>query len=386
MSRPGIDVPRRLGSAYGVAESRHRLRRFAYLEERLATAFAGWIWATPGFDDKLRLAVLAYESSLAADALHTRSAELAPSTAERQWELELADLEQLANSVENEAALDGAAERRRRAARAPARRLRRAPRRDRRPHGRADLAHPPGARRSRSRIASRCAPRAAELPAIPDTSPPARFLADAPARDGRFDVATWESYRVHEMGTTPEEVVRHLLYTNAYGELEAVEVLGRALADARELPWPMRRDLFRQLWDEARHAEMSWRRMDDLGGAPDPLPQAPPVILGVMAEIEDPIERLLVLQRVIEGRVVERHRLRVSTVARDLGDPVTARIYEYIVADERQHVGNSEWIPKIVGDDPARIARLERLQAVCEAKLEEILARRDRPDGRDGAP
>ncbi len=178
------------------------------------------------------------------------------------------------------------------------------------------------------------------------------------------------------MGTTPVEVVRHLLYTNAYGELEAVEVLGRALADARELPWAMRRDLFRQLWDEARHAETSWRRMEDLGGAPDPLPQAPPVILGVMAEVGDPIERLLVLQRVIEGRVVERHRLRVSTVARDLGDPVTARIYEYIVADERQHVGNSEWIPKIVGDDPERIARLEQLQTVCEAKLEEILARR----------
>jgi hypothetical protein len=95
-----------------------------------------------------------------------------------------------------------------------------------------------------------------------------------------------------------------------------------------------------------------------------------------MAEIDDPIERLLVLQRVIEGRVVERHRLRVSTVARDLGDPATARLYEYIVADERQHVGYSEWIPKVVGDDPARIARLAELQARCEAKLEEILARR----------
>ena len=57
-------------------------------------------------------------------------------------------------------------------------------------------------------------------------------------------------------------------------------------------------------------------------------------------------------------------------------DPATARLYEYIVADERQHVGNSEWIPRIVGDDPARMARLERLQAVCEARLEEILARR----------
>jgi hypothetical protein len=138
----------------------------------------------------------------------------------------------------------------------------------------------------------------------------------------------------------------------------------------------MRRDLFRQLWDEARHAEMSWRRMEELGGAPDPLPQAPPVIHGIMGAIADPIERLLVLQRVIEGRVVERHRLRVSTVARDLGDPVTARLYEYIVADERQHVGYSQWIPRIVGDDPARIERLGQLQAACEARLEEILARR----------
>jgi uncharacterized ferritin-like protein (DUF455 family) len=375
MGRPGIDVPRRLGSAYGVAESRHRLRRLAHLEERLATASAGWIWTTPGCDDKIRLAVLAYESSLAADALHARSAELAPSTAERQWELELADLDELANSVENEAVLGA----RLSGAAALLARLRDAYA----AHVAAtdDLTDGPTSRILRA-LAQPIADRIAlcdaspQLPESPDTSPPARFLAEAPARDGRFDVATWDDYRVHDMGSTPGEVVRHLLYTNAYGEIEAVEVLGRALADARELPWPMRRDLFRQLWDEARHAEMSWRRMVDLGGAPEPLPQAPPVILGVMAEIADPIERLLVLQRVIEGRVVERHRLRVSTVARDLGDPVTARIYEYIVADERQHVGNSEWIPKIVGDDPARIARLERLQATCEAKLEEILARR----------
>jgi len=204
MSRPGIDVQRRLGSAYGVAESRHRLRRLAYLEERLATAFAGWIWATPGFDDKLRLAVLAYESSLAADALHARSAELAPSTAERQWELELADLEQLANAVENETALDGrlsgavALLERQRDAYAE--------------HLAAtdDLTDGPTSRTLRAlgrptedRIAL-CA-AAGRLPATPDTSPPARFLADAPARDGRFDVATWESYRVHQMGSTPEE-------------------------------------------------------------------------------------------------------------------------------------------------------------------------------------
>ena len=319
--------------------------------------------------------MLAYESSLAADGLTGRAAELVPSTAERQWELDLTDLDELADGIENEAALEarlaGAAALLGRLHDAYAEHL----------AATDDLTDGPTSRVLRA-LAQPTADRLAlcdaepRLPAVPDASPPARFLSAAPARDSRFNVATFESYRVHEMGSTPAEVVRHLLYTNAYGEIEAVEVLGRALADARELPWPMRRDLFRQLWDEARHADMSWRRMDELGGAPDPLPQAPPVIHGVMAEIDDPIERLLVLQRVIEGRVVERHRLRVSTVARDLGDPVTARLYEYIVADERQHVGYSEWIPKVVGDDPARIARLADLQARCEEKLEEILARR----------
>jgi hypothetical protein len=375
MSRPEFDTPRRLGSAYGVAESRHRLRRLAHLEDRLATACAAWIWTTAAFDDKLRLALLAYESSQAADALLVRSAELAPSTAERQWELEVGDLDELANAVENEtgadARLGGAAALLERLRSAYAEHL----------AATDDLADGPTARILRALAGPTCERLAlcgapARLPSDPDGSAPARFLAVEPARDDRFDVVAFESYRVHEMGETPQDVVRHLLYTNAYGELEAVEVLGRALADARELPWPMRRDLFRQLWDEARHAEMSWRRMDELGGPPRPLPPAPPVIHGIMAEVADPLERLLVLQRVIEGRVVERHRLRVSTVARDLGDPVTARLYEYIVADERQHVGNSEWIPKIVGDDPARIARLEQLQATCEAKLEEILARR----------
>jgi hypothetical protein len=99
--------------------------------------------------------------------------------------------------------------------------------------------------------------------------------------------------------------------------------------------------------------------------------------MAVCGAIEDPLEQLLILQRVVEGRVVERHRARVVRLVRDLGDPATARLYEYIVADERTHVANSAWIPRLVGDDPERLAHLARLQARCEALLEEVLARRD---------
>ncbi len=180
---------------------------------------------------------------------------------------------------------------------------------------------------------------------------------DTPARDDRFRVVPLSEYSVDHMGDAPNEIIRHLLYTNAYGELEAVEVLALVLADAADtLPRPMRAALYRQLWDEARHAAMSVRRMDELGGAPDPLPPAPPLIHTVMDGVSDPLDRLIVLQRVIEGRVVERHRMRVYTVARELGDPETARLYEFIVADERTHVANSDWVPRLVGDDPARLA------------------------------
>jgi hypothetical protein len=158
--------------------------------------------------------------------------------------------------------------------------------------------------------------------------------------------------------------------------MEAGDILGRVLADAPELPWAMRLDLARQLWDEARHAEMSWRRMEELGGALTPTPPIPPLILTPMLGLTDPLERLLVLQRVIEGRVTERHRYRVYYLTQELGDPVSARLYEYIVADERAHVGYSDWIPKLIGDDPARLARLDRLHAEAEALFERILTRR----------
>ena len=364
----------RLGTAFGVAESRVRLRRLAHLEDRLATALAGWIWTTPELERKLLCAELAYGSSLAVEQLAARADELMPSTAERQHELEVGDRDELANVAENalgDERLCAAAAVLERLGEAYAEHL----------AATDDLMDGPTARvlcwlipQTGERLALCASPP--ELPGRADAGAPARHLATPPARDAKFDVATFVGYRVHEMGGTPNEIVRHLLYTNAYGEMEATEVLGRALADARELPWAMRRQLFRQLWDEGRHAETSWRRMHELGGPPDPLPQAPPVIHGVLEGIADPVDRLLVLQRVIEGRVVERHRLRVSTVARDLGDATTARIYEYIVADERQHVANAQWIPRIVGDDPERIARLERLQAECEARLEEILSRR----------
>jgi hypothetical protein len=410
--------PRRLNTGFGVSENRFLLQRYACVEERLFTAFAGWTWSTPSLEHKVEFARLSYEGALAADALRRRADELFPPTAapERPPALEALDL--FCNEVAN---TDDPVERLAGAIRVVKPHLLAAYRwhlaatddiidgptaavlrrlipevEDHIAWGEAALAEVTAGPGAAERARAWAAHLAAALDAIGGVrgegggappvyrrpGPPARDLTDLPARDGRFYIVPVAEYNVTSMGDDRNEILRHLLYSNAYGEMEAADILGRVLADAPELPWAMRLDLVRQFWDEARHTEMSWRRMEELGGPPVPTPPIPRLILEPIKGLSDPLERLLVLQRVIEGRVTERHRYRVYYLTAELDDPVTARLYEYIVADERAHVGYSEWIPKLVGDDPERLARLDSVHATAEPLVESIITRRvDRTAG-----
>ncbi|MCC6628680.1 MAG: ferritin-like domain-containing protein [Chloroflexi bacterium] len=409
---------RRLNTAYGVSDNRFLMRRYAYVEERLFTTIAGWTWDTPSLEHKVEFARLSYEGALAADALRRRADELFPPTAAPERPPALAALDRFCNEVAN---ADDPAERLAGAIRVVKPHLLAAYRRhlaetddiidgptaavlrriipeveDHIAWGETALAEvtatPAAAARARAweahlraaldAIGGVCGEGGGALPAYRRPDPPARDLTDLPARDDRFNIVPVEDYAVASMGDDKNEILRHLLYSNAYGEMEAADILGRVLADAPELPWSMRLDLVRQFWDEARHTEMSWRRMEELGGPPHPTPPIPRLILEPLKGLSDPLERLLVLQRVIEGRVTERHRYRVHYLTAELDDPVTARLYEYIVADERAHVGYSEWIPKLIGDDPERLARLDRIHAMAEPLFERILTRRqDRTAG-----
>ncbi|HEY8476076.1 MAG TPA: ferritin-like domain-containing protein, partial [Chloroflexota bacterium] len=401
----------RLHTAFDVSTNRWLLHRYAYLEERLLATLAGWIWSTPALPLKVVLGEHAYLDARHADALRRRVEELAPSTEAPPRAPDLLPLETFANEVAN----------------APTLPLRlvgvyrvvkplllqayqvHLARTD-------DLTDGPTVWLLRQLVAEEAAQIAwgeATLATLPQTEadrgeaaaweahlrgawqtiggvhdhptgtpswrnphPPERFVGEPPARDGRWLVVPPEEYFVPSMGETPNEIVRHLLYANAHGEVEAEELLGRVLADAPELPWAMRLDLARQMWDEARHAEMSWRRLEELGGVPDPKPPITTVVLTPMEGLTDPLERLLVLQRVVEGRATERHRYRVIYLARELGDPQTARLFEYIVADERAHIGYSQWIQHLVGDDPERVARLEEVHKAAEQRFEALISRR----------
>lgn len=403
---------RRFHTSFNVSTNHWLLQRYGYVEERVFTLLAGWIWSTPSLEQKNELARLSFEDALHADGLRRRAAELLPPTEEPTRKPVLELLDAFCNEIAN---TDDLGERLVGVFRVVKPRLLEALRqhldatdevtdaptailladiiRQEESHiawGEGELRQLAATSGQSARLATWEShlnemwtaiggfggSEQAAVTAWRNAAPPARNLSQLPARDGRFRIIPLEEYFVSSMGETSNEIIRHLLYINAYGEMEALDMLGRILADAPELPWPMRLDLARQLWDEARHTEMSWRRMEELGGVPDPIPPIPYYILAPVAGLEDPLERLLVLQRVIEGRAAERHRYRVTYIARDLGDPMTARLFEYIVADERAHVGYSDWIHKLVGDDAARQERLEQVHRQAERIFESILNRR----------
>ena len=115
-------------------------------------------------------------------------------------------------------------------------------------------------------------------------------------------------------------------------------------------------DMARQCWDEARHAEIMIRRIEatgvpwqpgEEGFSPYPLDNGPwrDVYPG------DLFERLVAMNRGIEGLALDTHLYRSDTFA-GLGDDVAAATHLYIVADEAPHVGfGTRWLRYLLFKD-----------------------------------
>ncbi|GHI03943.1 hypothetical protein AQI88_08290 [Streptomyces cellostaticus] len=165
-----------------------------------------------------------------------------------------------------------------------------------------------------------------------------------------------------------EELMRYQLHTIAYTvEICAVEVCSQIMVRHPDLPWDCKRDLARQIDDEARHYELLARRVAELGGRMGDFP----IHHGIWDYFtlgRTPLEELCIQQVIQEG-----HGLDADVVFADLcrkeGDGVTARLFDFVGADEVGHVRiGTRWMRHFAdGDD-------ERLLAVfedCYRRLEE---------------
>lgn len=219
--------------------------------------------------------------------------------------------------------------------------------------------------------------RAVDLPGdlwelTPEITAP--VLVDLPARDPRFRTGKMPKPKPVE---TPEGRVRLLHIALINLEIPAIEVCARIIAEFPEAPWELKLDMARQIWDEARHAVMCRDRLLELGGRLGQFPYHHKVWEQAMAgtlqaapgEAADPAarrrrlaERFVTTQRIHEGNGLDQTLLARETLLA-VGDPVTARIMDFICADEVNHVryGN-RWIEELTGGGAARDALIRAVE------------------------
>lgn len=194
----------------------------------------------------------------------------------------------------------------------------------------------------------------------PDTFRP--HLVDRPARDSRFkELEPGKRMPKAKPLETPEGRIRLLHIALINLEIPAIEVCGRMIAEFPDSPWAMQLDLARQIWDEARHAEMCADRLQELGGTIGQFPYHHRVW---EHSVESPTlaERFITTQRIHEGNGLDQTLLARDALAA-VGDMETSQIMDYIMADEVMHVRNgNKWMENLVPDAAERKALLRKVE------------------------
>jgi hypothetical protein len=200
---------------------------------------------------------------------------------------------------------------------------------------------------------------------------PQRLTKPTPVRDARFTIAPYE--RKEGRAATDvwdrESFVKYM-FMMVEGEVEATEACGQTLFDYPDAPWELRFLIARQLWDEARHAELSLQRFQELGGKLDMLPVRDtfPLYFGPIHN-DDLAKRLAHLNQVVEGWVTDDFAMMVD-ICRQLDDERSARLFEQLIADEWLHIKiGGDWIPRLTANNPAYRAEVVKYRLQVEQNL-----------------
>jgi uncharacterized ferritin-like protein (DUF455 family) len=179
-----------------------------------------------------------------------------------------------------------------------------------------------------------------------------------PVRDGRWDIiADPEEFTEKNWSFDTQEGKLHLLHDLLNSEFITVERMGRLLADFPGIPWQMKLDMARQAWDEARHAEIVQRRLEELGGRVGMFKTS---CWGWEQDVNrpDPLERLALSNMTFESESCKHLRDWIRK-AKEGGDDRSVQLLEFLLADEVNHVlYGVHWIDELTRDDPERRKRV----------------------------
>ncbi|MDG2520820.1 DUF455 family protein [Caulobacter segnis] len=143
-------------------------------------------------------------------------------------------------------------------------------------------------------------------------------------------------------------------------EICASEVCAMTVLLYRKAPLLLKLDMARQVWDEARHAELALERFEQLGGESSKQTYTFGVIQRwrMGGELS---ERLAVQQVLSEGNALDGVTSLAAAFAA-AGDHETSRMFEFFTADEEAHVrfGN-RWIRQLARSEAGYNEIIQRM-------------------------
>jgi len=179
-----------------------------------------------------------------------------------------------------------------------------------------------------------------------------------PVRDERWDIIMDPGqFTEKNWSFDTQEGKTRLLHDLLNSEFITVERMGRIIADFPGIPWQMKMDMVHQAWDEARHAEIVQRRLEELGGHVGMYRTS---CWGWEQDVNrpDPLERLALSNMTFESESCKHLRDWILK-AKEGNDERSLQLLEFLLADEVNHVlYGVHWIDELTRDDPERRKRV----------------------------
>jgi uncharacterized ferritin-like protein (DUF455 family) len=186
-----------------------------------------------------------------------------------------------------------------------------------------------------------------------------------PVRDERFKPLPNIRF-IDPDDDSPENLIS-LMHLMAQSELGAAEVIGRLPYEHPEMPFEFHLNMARQTWDEVRHCEAAWKRLESLGGYLGMYPEKHGGHFERRMSLD--LHHRLAAQGPIEEATANTSFKDFITRALARGDFETALLYDYIVADETTHVRfQAKWLAWLADQDVHKQRRwIAEARELCEA-------------------
>ncbi len=185
-----------------------------------------------------------------------------------------------------------------------------------------------------------------------------------PAREPCFNVVHLHN-EMEGFNDMSETSRRQRIHLHMHNEMQSLEIAAQCIVDFPDTDWELRLALARQCWDETRHTQLLYRRLQELGGRKGEF-AVMNYEWGITCMMDSLAARLALQNRTFESGEMDLLRELVE-VWRKAGDDRTAEVLDGILVDEIQHVRfANQWLKRLARENPRTLLKVA--QAVQELR------------------